>query len=278
MLSNSIQTFSVALEGIGAIITQSISRNVHLDGGINFRDLGGYKSKTGKQVKWRTLLRCGHMAQLTANDLRALNELNVGAIHDLRKTSEQQKYPNNTGTIPQFTEYQMTLGSMDAFTEYASKAQLSADIARNLMTELYRSALDTTRSGLALFMQNVVSQPNPVLIFHCMAGKDRTGLAAAALLMALEVSEEEIIKDYVLTQLFGNTQLITEYVMKGLAKKGITDVSAEALLPYCSVEEDYMVAFLEELHKAYGSAENYLHDGLGVSAANIATLQERYLE
>lgn len=257
---------------------KSLSRVVELEGGINFRDLGGYHSKNGQTVVWRKLLRCGHLSNLTKSDLKILHDIGLTHIHDFRREPEQNTFPNHIPNITQFNDYQMSLGSMNMFSDYASKGQLTAEISKDIMSKLYRSALVGTREGLGLFLKNIVQHTSPALVFHCMAGKDRTGLAAAALLMALDIDQDDIVEDYLLTQFCGNTPLITQYVLDGLAQNGITDVDSAAILPYCSVEKVYIDTFLDELKNVYGNEEAYLIDGLGLTACDINTLKTRYLE
>ncbi len=259
------------------------SRVLDLDGGINFRDLGGYKSRNGQRVAWRKLLRCGHMANLSESDQQQLAELGLAHIHDFRRQPEQEQFANCvpvncTPPVTQHTEYQMTLGSMGELSEMAAAGELSADGARQLMDRLYRSAVENVKPALSLFLKNLANSREPVIAFHCMAGKDRTGLGAAAILMALEVSEQDIIEDYLLTQVHGATDLIMSYVHDMLAAKDITGISDEIIRPYCSVEESYIVNFLDELKANYSDYQDYLLRGLQLDAGEISNLQRIYLE
>ena len=253
------------------------SRQISLDGGINFRDLGGYNTSTGQQVAWGKLYRCGHLANLTSNDQAKLAALGISNIHDFRRGSEQELFRNNVGDIQQFANYEMTLGSMGLLSEYGSKGEITPASTIKLMSELYAAAIENTRAGLNQFLRNLVNQSSPITVFHCMAGKDRTGLAAAVLLMILDVSDDDIVADYLLTQIYGETELITQYVLNALERKGITDIPGDSIRPYCSVDAQYINAFLNKLNDTYGCREKYLKHGLKLSDQDIALIKERYL-
>ena len=253
-------------------------REIQLQGGINFRDLGGYCSTTGQRVAWGKLYRCGHLANLTHQDQARLVELGVAYVHDFRRGSEQNLFKNQVGGIKQYSNYEMTLGSMGLLSEYGVNGKITPQSTKQLMTNLYGAAVENTRAGLSQFLNNLIKQSSPVSVFHCMAGKDRTGLAAAVILMILGVSDQDIIEDYLLTQVYGETELITQYVLNALQLKGITDITGENIRPYCSVEEQYIQAFLNQLKDAYGTRENYLEAGLNLSDADINHMRNTYLE
>jgi protein-tyrosine phosphatase len=256
----------------------SPSRVLELEGGINFRDLGGYESANGQQVAWRKLLRCGHMANLTDADRQQLAELGLAYVHDFRREPEQAQFANQLPPLTQYADYQMTLGSMGQLTEMAAAGELTANGARRLMDNLYRQAVKNVQPSLSQFMQNVVAGEGAVLAFHCMAGKDRTGLAAAALLMALDVNEQDIVEDYLLTQTHGATDLIISYVQDMMQAKEITGITDEVIRPYCTVEESYIANFLDELTLEYKTHRNYLLHGLQLQESDLNQLQSLYLE
>ncbi|BFM17778.1 tyrosine-protein phosphatase [Maricurvus nonylphenolicus] len=256
----------------------SPSRVLDLEGGINFRDLGGYQSTNGQRVAWRKLLRCGHMANLTAADRQQLAELGLAYVHDFRREPEQEQFANQLPPLTQYGDYQMTLGSMGQLTEMAAAGELTANGARRLMDNLYRQAVKNVQPSLSQFMQNVVAGDGAVLAFHCMAGKDRTGLAAAALLMALDVGEQDIIEDYLLTQTHGATDLIISYVHDMMQAKDISGISDDVIRPYCTVEESYIANFLDELKLEYKTHRDYLLRGLLLQESDLSRLQSLYLE
>lgn len=240
--------------------------------------MGGYKSHTGLVVAWRKLFRCGHLSNLKPEDKTTLNQLGITHIHDLRREDEQVRHPTDIPGLILNLDYQVTFGSTGPLMEMALGEILTADKARKLMTELYAKAVHTTTLALGLFLKNLVAQNGSGMIVHCTAGKDRTGVAAAALLMALGVDEPTIIEDYLLTQQHGNTEHITALVMQKLVQNGVKDLHPSDLQPYCSVEEQYIASFFRELGNTYGGHENYLINGLGITPAEITTLQQNYLE
>ena len=88
------------------------SRVVPLDGGINFRDLGGYVTRDGRHVKWGKLFRCGHLAELSDEDLVSLRALGIHHVHDFRREEEQRRMPSREFSAQTTADYQISIGSM----------------------------------------------------------------------------------------------------------------------------------------------------------------------
>uniref|UniRef100_UPI003F6D8759 tyrosine-protein phosphatase n=1 Tax=Pseudomaricurvus sp. TaxID=2004510 RepID=UPI003F6D8759 len=117
------------------------TRLVPLEGGINFRDLGGYTTDDGREVSWRKIFRCGHLANLTEGDLDALEALRVTAVHDFRREDEQQRNPSGPIRAEFHNDYAMSIGSMSRFWEYMASERLTAESAHELVVGSYRSCV-----------------------------------------------------------------------------------------------------------------------------------------
>lgn len=253
------------------------TRELALDGAINLRDLGGYHSRDGRRVRWRHLLRSGHMADLQPAAVAELARLGVAQVHDLRSHGEQSQFPNRVPPVRVFDDYYMSLGSFAQFYEFALAGALTRAHSRQLMEQGYATAVDALAQELGRFLVNVAGCGQP-LIFHCMAGKDRTGLCAAVLLMALDVAPATIVDDYLLTLEYGQTDLIVGYVTDILRGQGAIDIPEAAVREYCTVHESYISHFLQQVEARYGTHHNYLTRGLGLSEAQLQGLRDSYLE
>lgn len=254
------------------------SRVVPLEGGVNFRDLGGYETDDGRQVAWRKIFRCGHLGDLTATDMDALAHLKVTQVHDFRRLEEQQRTPSQPVKATIYNDYEMHIGSMSKFWEYMTSDQLTAESAHELVVGSYRNCIDDVAPHYSRLFQSLLSNTDNASVFHCSAGKDRTGMAAALILSALGVSREKIIEDYMLTlEHFDSVRLM------GIVEQHLRDAKVERwdrnwLIPYCSVHRDNIDAFFDGVEARYDSVDDYLTRGLGLSTTDKANLQAAYLQ
>jgi protein-tyrosine phosphatase len=134
------------------------------------------------------------------------------------------------------------------------------------MQTTYRDFVRVDSGRFAQLFEHLLDQPEP-LLFHCTAGKDRTGLAAALVLYALGVSEADIWRDYLLTnQLYKRNSI------------GATSLAPDVLKIVWEVQESFLQASLEEIHARYGSVQNYLNQELNLTPAALLRLQSLYLD
>lgn len=254
------------------------SRQIPLEGGINFRDLGGYANSHGKTVKWRQLLRCGHLAQLTDNDLDALQKLGIDKVHDFRRTDEQQQSPSRPVPATFIDDYQISIGDISRFWEFLKDGILTDQSSHQLVVNSYRNSVESVIPAYSRFMREIVNSKQGAHIFHCSAGKDRTGMAAALLLGALDVPRDTIIADYMLTLEYYNSERLMDIIEGHLRDAGVETWDRSWLKPYSSVHADNIIAFLDAIDQGYGSLKNYLIEGLGLSTEDLQVLQDRYLQ
>ena len=261
---------------MGAVETES--RLVPLEGGINFRDIGGYVNSQGRRVKWRKIMRCGHLANLTASDLDHLEQIGVSKIHDFRRVEEQAQNPSCAVRAEFIDDYQMSIGDISRFWEFLFEGELSAESSHQLVVNSYRSCIHTVIPAFSRFMRHIVDNADNASVFHCSAGKDRTGMAAALILSALDVPRETIVADYMLTiEHYDSTRLI-EIVEGHLRDANVESWDRSWLIPYCSVHQDNIVAFLEAIDAEYGDVKSYLTSALGLSDDDLNKIQESYLQ
>ena len=117
----------------------SNSREIVLDGGINFRDIGGYQSRDGRRVKWRKILRSGHLSNLTDTDKKTLINIGVNQIHDFRRVEEQRRQPSIEFGAKTINDYCLSIGSLSEFWETLSKGTLSSSSSHSLVVNGYKS-------------------------------------------------------------------------------------------------------------------------------------------
>lgn len=257
---------------------KTFSRLVPLGGGINFRDLGGYRSRDGRTLKWRKLLRCGHLAALTDADLDALEAMGVSRVHDFRREDEQSQSPTRSVRAEIIDDYQMSIGDISRFWEFLAEGALSAETSHQLVVNSYRNCIETVIPAYSRFMRYLVDTDGGVDVFHCSAGKDRTGMAAALVLAALDIPRRTIVEDYLLTLEYYNSDKLIAIVEGHLRDAGVEKWDRSWLIPYCSVHADNINGFLDAIDQSYGNIKNYLEQGLGISSQDLEKLKDKYLQ
>lgn len=249
-------------------------RVLPLEGGRNFRDLGGYRAADGRTVIWGRLFRSGSMAALTPKDVDYLGRLGIRTVCDLRTSQEREKEPNrwaqNAGLDYWTRDYEMSGGDLTRlFSGGANAVQ-----AREAMTALYRELPYEQADAFRAMFGKLLAGETP-LAFNCSAGKDRTGVAAALILTALGVPRDAVMADYELTNIYLPAALARD---RTGASPLLASVPREVLGAVLAADPAYLNAAFDEMAKRNGSAEGYLRTVAGLSDENIARLRDMLLE
>jgi protein-tyrosine phosphatase len=168
------------------------NRLISLDGAFNFRDLGGYASSFGGRVRWRRIFRSDNLCTLTDDDYAVLSSLSVKTVIDLRRDGELAQM-GRVRESPAYSYHHLPM--MDVPVDGTDAGWSSEEYVAARYGEMLAGGGDCVRGAL-LLAADPASYP---LVFHCAAGKDRTGIIAAILLELLGVSRDDIIADYMLT-------------------------------------------------------------------------------
>lgn len=242
------------------------SRSLNLTGATNFRDLGGYQGQQGRTVRWRRLLRSDHLAGLTPQDQRVLADIALARAFDFRGVSERAATPYD---LPGVTQHSLTIEptviqSLQAL-QHAGR-RLSADDAIAQMQQTFRGFVSSNGPRFAELFRHLLASDAP-LVFHCTAGKDRTGFAAALILLALGVPLAVVREDF----------LLTNTLYRRARTSSALDVPEEVLDVLQKVRIEYLEAALQAVDEAHGGVDQYL-EYLGVSARERGQLAAMYLE
>ncbi|MCV6627410.1 MAG: tyrosine-protein phosphatase [Cellvibrionaceae bacterium] len=260
------------------------ARWLALDSARNLRDLGGYPTASGERLRWGLVFRSGALAPMQSEDMAALSGLGVNTLVDFRGSDERQSEPTQwpvPGVNVLQWDYRL---DKSVFAELFRPGQdLSAEFFEQLMVTGYRDMVETQRPHYAALFEQLSSADDGVL-FHCTAGKDRTGIAAAVLLTALGVERELVLRDFMLSD-----QYYRQYPEK-IAGWGddhdaqdpmlklFKNLPPETLAPLTGVRPSYLEAAFAQMEADYGSVMNYVRDGLGVDEAQLQQLRQRLLE
>jgi protein-tyrosine phosphatase len=240
------------------------TRSLNLAGATNFRDLGGYPAEDGRTVRWRRLFRSDHLAGLTAEDRRALEAIGLARALDFRGVEESGAAAYE---LPGVVRHPLPIEPTVVQNIQAMMAaghRLTARDAVALMQKTYRAFVLDNAPRFAELFRHLVEDDAP-LVFHCTAGKDRTGFAAALILSALSVPREVVMEDYLLTNaLYRRTHAPQ------------TDTPQEVLDVLWRVQEEFLEAAMHAVDEHHGGVERYLQE-IGVGRRERERLAELYL-
>lgn len=252
-----------------------------LQGGRNFRDLGGYPTHDGRRVRWRRVFRSGVMAYLTDRDQECLSALAIRTCCDFRDVHERSAEPVNwRGREVTYIAWDYI--NSTSLQDYSEVEQLAASEAQELMMEVYRRLPYQLRNQYAGLFRALAAGEVP-LIFNCAAGKDRTGVAAALLLWSLGVPRDHIIEDYALTDsavdleqcLFANPERSLGF---GKEFELMIRLGREGRAPLIKCDPIYLHAMFEEIQGNEGSIESYLDKRLGIDHETLTSIRSHLLE
>jgi protein-tyrosine phosphatase len=257
-------------------------RRIPFDGPGNLRDLGGYQTTDGHTVRWGALYRSDHLGRLSARDLGHFRQLELAVLVDFRSNAERTEAPNR---LPH--DHRIRVIELPLFNDNATSvtsAELRARIARGdiagidaaaLLIEANQRLVTEFTPVYRQFIAEVLAARGAPVLFHCTAGKDRTGFAAALLLRLLGVPEAAILADYLRSQTYSLAARRREMLLLRLLKGPQVTALVRDLL---GVEAAYLQAAFTAVEQTYGSFAAYARDGLGLSAQDLAALRAALLE
>jgi protein-tyrosine phosphatase len=263
---------------------RSETRVLPLEGGRNFRDLGGYETEDGRHVRWGRLFRSGAMAQLTPSDYGYLSELRIRVICDFRSKAERADEPTRwlADPTPRFLAWDGAIQEDESpLIEALTADDASQKTVREAMAELYRH-IPYVFADRYRELFRVLALGEAPLAFHCSAGKDRAGVAAALLLTALGVPRETVIEDYAMSdKVVDYMALIDAADPQRVSESSIAyllQLPRELLAPILWSDPIYIGTMFDELERNHGSAMAFIHDQLGFGNAAIGSLRDQNLE
>jgi protein-tyrosine phosphatase len=252
-------------------VSDSALRMVRVEGTVNFRDLGGYATSDGHHVKWNKIYRCADISKLTNRDLDTLRERRITYDVDLRGVKESQAAPDR---INPNTDYVLCPAGSDNNLSDWMKSISGLTSGGDSMMVVYYSKTDFLADRYRPFFQKLLSVPSDQsLVFHCTAGKDRTGIGAALLLYTLGVPYNTILEDYLATNYYRAGA--NENMVKQMEARHI---NAQVAKDMASAKKEYLDATFQAITRQYGSIEKFLKGPIGLSSENIATLKSKFLE
>ncbi|MBB3047847.1 protein-tyrosine phosphatase [Litorivivens lipolytica] len=254
-------------------------RRLDLEGAPNIRDLGGYETLDGSTTRWGRIFRAGRLSSLTARDKAQLQQFNLRVICDFRREDEYLQDITDLGDFAEAAIHNLAISPGDhtrsiAMTDFNS---VSGEQMFEWMVLINRElALKQTQTYRRMF-ELLLETEDGGFLFHCSAGKDRTGFAAALILSALDVPRDTIMEDYLLTAQYYPPKGELEYLASKYTDSS-RDVDLSAYQALMDTREEYLSAAFSAIEEHYDSVDTYLSGELGIGKAERELLKHRYTE
>jgi Protein tyrosine/serine phosphatase len=246
---------------------------------INFRDLGDIPVADGKKIKPKKILRAGEPVKLSDTAINFLKkDCNISKVVDFRSTKECEERPND---IIEGTEYihidimksiEHNKTSMDEFIKNTTSENVKTD-----MTNTYKDIILNleAQQSYRKFINVLLNNEEGSVLFHCFAGKDRTGIGAMLVLEILGADREDIFIDFLKT----NELRITanRAIIETVKEYGYSEEELDALKTSLNVDRSYLEAVYDTICKEYESVEQYIENVLKISQEDVDKLKEIYL-
>ena len=248
-------------------------RRLPISGAANFRDLGGYATRDGHALRWGVLYRSDALAELSDQDLAYLERLSLHRVVDFRSESEREREPDRLPAGPTVVWQPIAGQGLDprALKDRLLAGEVSAEQAAAFLIEGNRAFVNEFRGVYARFLHDLADPANLPTLFHCTAGKDRTGFAAALVLLALDVPRETAMHDYLLTNTY--THAKTHRTLQVIRFASLFRANPDDL----QARESYLNAAFAAIDAQPGGSEAYLRS-LGVDDALRERLRANLLE
>ncbi len=251
-------------------------RRVWMDGAVNFRDLGGYKTHDGRRVRWGRVFRADGLSRLSDTDLQRLKQMDIRRVYDFRTASEiegaHDRLPED-GSAARI-HLPVSHGKFD-FADAVRRLQNgdTAWLTPDFMVNGYIRNLEKYPQTWAAVIRDLAGPEAGPVVFHCTGGKDRTGTCAALILLALGVPEETVIDDHQVSNIYIARLLPRLY--RQMEKAGI---DPDALFPYLTAPRQCILAVVDYIMENYGTAADYLIRKAGMRLDEIERLQQNLLD
>lgn len=260
-------------------------RRIKLEMLKNTRDLGGFCTCEGKIIKQNSLIRSGHLAAASENDISVLCEkYNVRTVIDLRTEAEiKEKYES----LPEIINY-VKVPLLDnsflgiARDEYSVRAWFNVFNDKNkepvdVFCEMYDALVfgDRSKEMIPKIFDVLLAENSDAVLWHCSAGKDRVGIVTLLVLLALNVKRETIVQDYLATRYFSAKEIILTRVFSPFVLRNVRLVKCLAVL--MGVKKIYIEKIFARIDKEFNGIEDFFEKQYGITPDKILKLRNKYL-
>ncbi|MFP3597548.1 tyrosine-protein phosphatase [Chryseobacterium sp. SIMBA_029] len=262
IFSCKVQQFSAPEYGKNETENQFTIKKVN-----NFRTVGNIKNTEGKTLKEGKLYRSGHLHQLKNNSFKELERLGIKEIIDLRNKKEIADKPDHLPENMMYKNYSAFEDQGDQLSQAKKlvlKGKVNGSDANKRMLDFYKDYVTENPEIIKKIITEILESDQPVL-YHCTAGKDRTGIITALILTILKFDKETIYNDYLLSNNFRKQLVQKRLNLADHLHFMYPKMDIKVLEKLSWIERDYLDAAFDEINNKYGSMDIYIQQVLGIS-------------
>ena len=252
-------------------------RAIPFEGGVNFRDLGGYETCDNSTIRWGKLYRSGHLSNLTKDDKVKFESLQIRAICDFRVDEERAKEAANLPGNPLFFDSPIMPGlGHDRYFHDLFKSAADVDEVIEAMHKLMINLVSHADSNYLDLFEALLSVRGGSFLMNCSAGKERTGVGAALLMLALGVSKEDVKGDFLLSKRYFPYKKELDRIFEKYELDPENPKSRVLIEPLLVTRESYIDCVLDYIFTNFGTSKRFLTEKLRLDAENIEQLRDAY--
>ena len=252
-----------------AQLKDSATRLVHMQGTVNFRDAGGYKTAEGTRVITGKVFRSADISKLTDTDMQVMAQKHIYTVIDFRGKKESAAAEDRL--LPN-TDYTLCPAGSDSLPDPKQMAQMIKQ--KGFLMEMYgqRSVQYYGERYKPMFQKLLALPDSSALLYHCSGGRDRTGMASALFLYVLGVPQQTIEEDFVASNVYLEPMMGKWYKPMQQA----FGMSEEEIRAEMDLRPEHIRNFFGAIRTQYGSVEHFMKEELGVGTKEIALLKQKY--
>lgn len=267
------QRYYVHLFAEGGPFVVAAERRLAMEGPSNFRDLGGYTTPNGP-TRWGQVFRADNPALLTSADITFLQRLKIDVSCDFRGDREVEEYPSALASVEGITYQRVSISASGPDHTSAIDGLMSGELKSFTfedMAHAYGRMLDWNSDEVGAVIRHVADPECGPVLFNCTAGKDRTGITAALLLLMVGVADADVLDDYELSgRYLPIDRLAARY--ESMAEVGIERDAVEGMF---EVRRKTLKLTLAAARERFGSIDAYLRDHMGLTNVDFAGVQKK---
>lgn len=255
-------------------------RLLSVPGTHNLRDLGGYKTRDGRTVKWGMIFRSDDLHEVNKGR-EAFKALNIRSVTDLRSGPEREHEPDRLPkTTPPITHTVLPINDEPVDIKVLGRKIVKGEVTEaEIMVLLDHRRFITNpkhRASWGAWLRSLAQDEETPHLFHCTSGKDRAGYGAAIFLLTMGVPKETVMDDFLLSNM-----VYADYIDKTVSRVDRfvrKDVDTALLRKVMGVSRETLEATFAEMESGFGTTDNFIKEGLGIDDETRAALQAKFLE
>ncbi|MDR0921882.1 MAG: tyrosine-protein phosphatase [Lactobacillales bacterium] len=246
---------------------------------VNFRELANFKTTDGRKIKPGVFFRSGELVKISKDDKEALlDTYKVRHIYDFRNSQEVNERPDDKFSGADYHHIDLMKDDKGGSASLDDMVNMSSFDPNQAMYKIYEEIIlsNSGKTGYQEFFEDVLSHEEEAVLFHCFAGKDRTGMAAGLLLSILNTNPQDIMDDYLKTN--EARKSANDEILATLAKHGFSKSRLDSIELMLYVKPEYLKHGFQVIKKNFDTVENYFlsKDGLNLPKSSITDMKKLY--